>query len=111
MRLASIASLVLGGLPLVIYPVLLVAGIMSLAGHRTGDEPLLLMAVSYAFLIGSLSYPIVYVCCLVIAVWMGTRGDQRGMLRSSIAPLAFIAVLGVVAWLWGRLESAYGPGG
>ena len=45
-------------IPLIIYPFIVFANLMSLAGHRTGNESFSLILSSYAFLIFSLMYPL-----------------------------------------------------
>jgi hypothetical protein len=90
--------LVLGDLPLLLYPFVVIAGVMSLAGHVSGDEPLLLLAVARSFIWGSLAYPAVYIPCLVVACAL-KQNRKKAALRFSVAPvlylLALIALLGV----------------
>lgn len=52
-------------IPLIIYPFILFVNIMSLAGHRTGNETFSLILSSYAFLIFSLMYPLTLTYSLI----------------------------------------------
>ena len=94
-----VARLVLGALPLLVYPGILVAGVMSLAGHRTGNEPALQMAIAQTFLWGTIAYPLVYFPCLVFALVMRKR-RERAALRASTIPFQFLALLAVSLGAW-----------
>jgi hypothetical protein len=102
-KLHTLLLLGIGGAPLLIYPFVLFAGIMSLAGHRTGNEPPLLVAFSTAFLVGSIAYPVVYGPCLVAALAMRANEAKQVMaFRISLIPLACLSVLVLLAvgWIW-----------
>jgi hypothetical protein len=100
MRSKITLPLIVGGLPLLVYPAVLGAGIMSLAAERTGDEPALLMAIVNSFLIGSIVYPLVYVPCAIGAVWRAKEQDAALAFKISIMPLVFLAVLVVLLLAW-----------
>ena len=51
---------ILCGLPVIIYPVLLMANIMSLAGHRSKDAPRLPIFMMRLFVFSTTFYPITY---------------------------------------------------
>lgn len=104
MRFATITALILGGLPLLLYPFVFLAGVMSLGGHRTGDEPLLLMAVAYVCVLGSLVYPVVYGCCLVATFVKKKQAKERAALWMSVVPLVFLVLLGGLFIAWSNLE-------
>jgi hypothetical protein len=105
MRTKITFSLVLGGLPLPIYPGVLLAGIMSLGGSRTGDEPALLMAIVTSFLIGSIAYPLIYIPCAVAAVRAAKRQEESLAFKISIVPLVFISVLAMLLLAWLQFET------
>jgi hypothetical protein len=95
--------LVLGGIPLLIYPSVLLASLMSLAGHRSGNEPVSLMIVVYSFLLGSLAYPVVYIVCVIYALGQaGTR--ERAALWFAAGPLGYLLLLVGLMVLWGGME-------
>jgi|GEM_PF-5084253 len=71
---SSKTLLLLGGVALVFYPFALLANLMTLAGHRTGNEPMIAMAVVYVFLAMTTIYPAVYVAALFIAM----RAEKAG---------------------------------
>jgi len=66
------ALLVVGGLALVLYPCALFANLMTLAGHRTGNEPAIAMAMVYAFLGMTSIYPLVY-----LAAWLVVKRSEK----------------------------------
>ena len=101
MRYKITLPLIAGGLPLLVYPAVLLAGIMSLAGERTGDEPpALLMAIVTSFLIGSIVYPLVYVPCAVAAVRKAKKQEAALAFKISMVPLIFLAVLAILLLVW-----------
>jgi len=98
--------LVLGFLPLLIYPGVLLAGIMGLAAPRTGHEPQLMIILFNAFLVGSLAYPVAY-CSFA---WMSESIDQKSerlALALSAVPLGylFIVVLLFLSCGWAENDS------
>lgn len=97
-------SLIIGGLPLLAYPAVALAGIMSLAGERMGHEAALLETVRTSFLIGTLVYPLVYILCAIAAVWVNKK-DAAFAFKVSVVPLVFISILAVLCLGWFQLES------
>lgn len=92
--------LLAGAVPLLIYPGVLLAGVMGLAGNRTGQEPELLMFVAYSFLVGSIGYPLVYLVCLFTARILVNKKKDGLAIKVSAVPLAFLGVLGALFMLW-----------
>jgi hypothetical protein len=103
MRALAIVLLVLGALPFLIYPFVVLAGVMSLAGHSSGKEPIILVIVANSFLLGSLAYPLVYLPALVFAGARLAAGERKAALVGSIVPLAFLVLLGVLFALWSTM--------
>jgi hypothetical protein len=104
LRISVILMLVAGALPLLAYPMVLVAGVMSLAAERQGDEPALQMALMAAFVLGTLAYPLVYAPCAAVAV-ATMRMPNRGLpLGFSIAPLGYLLLLVTLAFVLGAVE-------
>jgi hypothetical protein len=95
--------LVLGGIPLFLYPAVLFANLMSLAGHRSGNEPALLMVVVYSFLLGSLAYPVVYIVCVIKALAQAGK-DGKAALWFAAGPLGYLLLLVGLMFLWLGLE-------
>ena len=92
--------LILAGLPLALYPFLLVANIMSLAGHQSPDPtPLLLRLTANAFLWSSTLYPVVYMACVVLAISLSAMGSTSTAAKMSLLPLCYLAL--VVAFFCG----------
>lgn len=92
--------LVLGALPLLCYPFVLLANLMTLAGHRSGHESLGLMVAVYAFLIGSTAYPLVYFLCFGFVIVRLKEKKVRAAIRYSAAPLLYIALLAILMMFW-----------
>lgn len=97
--------LLIGGLPLLAYPAVFLAGVMSLAGERTGNESAVLVIVARSFLIGSMVYPLIYVPCAMAAVSMAKKGRAESALKICKVPLVFLAALGVLFFTWAQLDS------
>lgn len=100
MKLAAIGSLVLGALPLLIYPFVLLANVMSFAGTPTGQETNGQWLVSRAFLFGTTLYPIIYLVFAVIGIVNLVRKKSRAALNTSLVPLIYLAFLAVVFAVW-----------
>ena len=102
-QIAAAVLQVLGGLPLIAYPALLVANIMSAAAPPEPKAPRLLLAVVRTFLVGTTTYPVVFLLCLFGARRALGRGEwERGLALSSL-PLVEIAALCGLMVLWQRL--------
>src|SRR5688572_5907060 len=92
--------LAIGGAPLIIYPVVLVAHIMSLGGEPPKHPaPLALRLSSQGFLWGSTVYPIVYFCCAVPAIYH-RRAKPRFALNMATLPLLYLTVLAALFCGW-----------
>lgn len=92
--------LLLGGLALLPYPGVFLAGVMSLAGTTSGQESILLIVVARSFLLGSMAYPLVYFPCLSATLRLGKEGQERGALKASALPLVFLAGLCLLLLVW-----------
>jgi hypothetical protein len=87
---------VLGFIPLLIYPVVLMANFMSLAAPRTaGDETLNILF--NAFLVGSTAYPFVYCPCAWISESMDEKSkSERLALALSFVPLVYLFIVSLL---------------
>lgn len=91
-KLALLRGLAL--VPLLIYPAVLLAGLMAIAAPGTGSIHSLSDAVAFLFIYGSLLYPVTVGLCLVV-------NRRRRSLRIAAIPLwhlAIVVALGVVWW-------------
>jgi mannitol-specific phosphotransferase system IIBC component len=89
----------LGGIPLLLYPFVLLADIMSIAGERTGNENVFLIIIVGLFLFLSSSYPISYSVCLVLYL-----KNKNRCIWAPIFPLIHVVVVVLVGYLWAFLE-------
>ena len=86
------ARLVVGALPLLVYPFVARASFMSLAGETQGNEPLPLMIAARLFQVTSLVYPLVYVGSLIVAV-SARKQNVALARRAASVPLWFLALI------------------
>ncbi len=93
--------LIVGGLPLLIYPFILLANVMSLAGTQGSTPvPISQWLAAKAFLWSSTLYPLVYLACLIAAIACSRGGDGQKALMLSIAPLAYVGLCVALMFLW-----------
>lgn len=100
MKAACIVFLVFGALPLLLYPFVLLANVMSLAGPRTGAEPLGQTLVSFAFLGATTAYPLAYLLFLVLSVVRLKQGRLQPALIWSLAPMGYLVGVVLLLLLW-----------
>jgi hypothetical protein len=93
----STFNLIIGALPLLIYPPVFIAGIMSLAGQHTWNEPIFLMLAAYGFLLTSLAYPLVYLICIFKTLRQKNKDDA---IRWSLTPLIYLLAVIALMFLW-----------
>jgi hypothetical protein len=94
----------LGAAPLLIYPGILIAGVMSLAAENHGKVPAVLRWIAGSFLFGSLAYPAVYLLCL-LAFWVSRRrGSELWAGRFTMVPLGYLALLVMILMMWAGIE-------
>ncbi len=104
MRAATGFFLFLGALPLVIYPFVLLANVMGLAGHRSGNEPFALVLLSYAFYLGTTAYPVVYLVCAGFAI-VGAIRKGKIALGFAFAPIGYLLLLVGLGAIWSFAET------
>jgi hypothetical protein len=90
----KIALYILATLPMLIYPGILMAGIMGLAAHTKPDIPALLLISSKTFLISSLCYPISWFIGMFMFPFR----------YAAVIPLAHLAVCLVSFGMWYALS-------
>lgn len=100
-----VAALLAGAAPLILYPVILLAGVMSLAGHRTNDDVDLLLVISRTFVVASLAYPLVYGACLGGGLFAWFAAKKQGLAFAlSVTPLGYFGVLVLLLMLWAAAD-------
>jgi hypothetical protein len=86
--------LAIGGLPLLIYPFILLANIMSLAATPSPKPvPILLWLFSKAFLWGSTLYPAVYVFCGILAIAKSQQRHYHWASTVALLPLLYLVLV------------------
>jgi hypothetical protein len=98
------SQLIVGGLPLLLYPFIAIASAMSLGGYSTGTERTLLMIVARGFQIGSLVYPLVYVGCLIAALVVRKKKESAAATIASV-PLWFLGMVCLLFVSWLALDA------
>ena len=86
--------------PLAVYPAVVLASVMSLAGHRTGDEPPGLLFVVNSFCILSIVYPAPAIACSILA-WRDfkkLKGTRSVIL--ALLPVLLLCVILLLLRLW-----------
>ncbi|MEI6155023.1 MAG: hypothetical protein WCQ90_13160 [Deltaproteobacteria bacterium] len=94
------SALIIGAVLLLIYPGVLLAGIMSLAAKSYDSTPFFLVWAAKIFLFASIAYPAVYLPCLV-AFWV-TRHYKQESIAAKLAfiPLGYLGLLIVLLAIW-----------
>ena len=71
-RRKAIILFIVAALPILIYPAVFIANVMSLAGHGSEEASFILQVSSKAFMYSSLVYPLVYLASLIL-YWKNKR--------------------------------------
>ncbi|WP_166239694.1 hypothetical protein [Paenibacillus turpanensis] len=95
----SLLLLIAGGLPLILYPFVMIANIMSLAGERSGNESMLLLLVVYAFIFLSSTYVITYLISVILYI-----KKKSSRLKMAAIPLIHLALVVCSFLLWMGME-------
>ena len=93
--------IVLGFIPLLIWPMLLLAAISYLGAPRASNEAMDILGT--AFLFGSLAYPVVYLPCAYVSECLNEKSKSERLAEAlSFVPLVylFVIVLLVLASGW-----------
>ncbi|RXT03945.1 hypothetical protein [Ammoniphilus sp. CFH 90114] len=96
-NLVSNLLFLLGAIPLLFTPFILMANIMSIAGERTGEEGALLLFVVYSFIVVSSTYFLTYLGCLIYR--FTRKGKEKPMLLAVI-PLVHLGLAVILFNLW-----------
>jgi hypothetical protein len=95
----------IGGLPLVVWPFVAVASVMSVAGERTGHESPWVLFIVQAFCWISIAYPVVYISCTLIARRKLRSGALRGAMITALIPLVCLLVAVALFFTWMQLDN------
>jgi len=94
--------LIVAGIPLCIYPFVLLANIMSIAGEPPRvPAPWYLWFTSQGFLWTSTLYPLIYLYCVVKVIDFWKESNFDSAFRMSRIPLAYLGVVAgfFLGWL------------
>lgn len=93
----------LSGLPLIIYPGVFVASIMSIAASPAsgGGEFSLLLLVSQVFLYGSLLYPVAFIVALVLFFVLKSPKAKK---RCVLFPFLYLLLLLILLTTWWMMD-------
>src|SRR5260370_5094703 len=93
--------LLVAGAPLLIYPFVLLANVMSLAGHPSSNPvPLGLLLTSQGFQWSLTLYPIVYVYCAKQAIACSQTDDSKSATNLSVVPLLYLCLVAAFFGEW-----------
>jgi hypothetical protein len=93
--------LFLGAIPLLIYPFLMIANVMSLAAERPHNPvPLVLWLSSQGFLWSSTLYPVVFLGCAIMSLVQSHCRDDRTAERYALLPLLYLSGVVALFLLW-----------
>jgi hypothetical protein len=101
--------------PLLFYPAVLLANVMSLAGERSSKSvpsaqlltpsAQLHALLEFLFLWTSTLYPLVYVYCARQATACAQKDDQKNAMRFSLVPLLYLCLVIALCVGWFLAES------
>jgi hypothetical protein len=83
-------------IPLILYPLIFLANLMSLIGNRSGKESIYLLISTYAFLIFSTLYPLTLIYSL--------KYNKNKTYLIAVLPLIHIAISAILFLLWINAE-------
>lgn len=87
---------IITAIPLVFYPMVLMANVMSLAGHKSGKESTILKVTSYSFLISTTLYPLTF----LYSLYYNTHNSYF----IGILPIIHIVICIILMKLWAKSE-------
>ncbi len=93
----AILAFVISGLPILLYPMAMLANIMSFAGVSSGDSSVLLTTVFYAVMVLSTLYPLVY----IYSLWSYIKRKTSFHVK---LPFYYLGVTALSIVLWGLLS-------
>jgi len=106
MSILSILLLTLAGIPIVLYPIVLLAGVMSLAGHQPKKQShsLKIHAIFFKiFILLTLLYPIPLMAGIKLTKKVAAENSENELLYAA-SPLAYLLVIILFYFIVMRLE-------
>ncbi len=101
MKLRAWVVLIPAGIPLIVYPFVLLANVMSLAGHQSAEPcPPALLVASQGFLWSSTLYPVVYVVCARTALAMSRKMKTGLALLLALLPIVYLGIVAAFFAAW-----------
>jgi len=96
--------LLVGGVPLIVYPVVLLANVMALAGQPPANPlPLYQQFIVKGFLWGATLYPIVYLSCFTKAIGFSRQQDYRRAVITALLPLLYLVGVAMLFAGWAMI--------
>ncbi len=83
---------IVGFIPLVIYPFVLLANVMSFAGERSANTTMFNTIISYIFIILSTLYP--------ISILISWKFNPSNKLLIALLPLFHLIMCGILFYIW-----------
>ncbi|WP_313580034.1 hypothetical protein [Chishuiella sp.] len=83
---------ILGLIPLVIYPFVLLANVMSFAGERSANTTNFNTIISYIFLVLSTLYP--------ISILISWKFNPSNKLLIALLPIFYLITCGISFYIW-----------
>lgn len=97
MKKSFILAFIGSGLPLIAYPFVAMASLMSLAAEAPSSAETLLLIISSAFLWGSLLYPLIYI--LSVITFFIVKSEKKKKLCAFI-PYAHLGLVFLLFLSW-----------
>lgn len=99
----STLLLVIGGVPLLIYPFVFLANMMQLAAFgEQSNVNIYLEIIVHLFIITSILYPLTFICCF-------RSKKKTEKIFISALPLFHIAIILLIGYIWSVLERSFLP--
>ena len=92
-RIISIFLFIISGIPLCIYPFVMIANLMQLAGEWTGNESISSIIVICLFILATSLYPVTY----FLSIFFYRESDKK--LFSATIPLIHIFIVVVLFYI------------
>lgn len=104
-RFLSVSLFVVEGIPLLIYPFVLIADIMTIAGEWTGKENICLVIVILCAIIASASYPLTYIGSIIYFFNKTQKFYNNKWIP--FAPLVHLIIVVLLIYSWSIAEKAF----
>lgn len=99
-RTINTIGFIAGGIPLLMYPFVLIANIMQLAGVSTNENVFIKIIISL-FIFSSSTYLLTYIVCLVVYI---IKRNKNNLI--SLIPLAQIVFTVILFFIWMVIDNS-----